>query len=119
MTFKDSLAKFEYEVLAKHIKLNQKEAPSNDYAGSHLRKYIVGMQTGALRQRLMKEFFKQKSTRGKSGYIHLVVNRKRCFLTKDKDLQALIKSGFLVMVREINWGKRNRVSMLTWSGKDV
>lgn len=114
-SFKDTMAKFRYEVLSKYIKQYQTEVPKVGYVGEHLRQYVAGLPTGSIRQGLMKEFFKQKCSSG-DGYIKVTVNKKWCWNTKDKDLQALIKSGFLVMCRGTGWGDRNRYSYVTWSG---
>ena len=63
----------------------------------------------------MKEFYKQKAAIG-DGYVRLAVNGRWFWNTKDKDLQALIKSGFLKVGREVWWGKTNKRTYLSWSG---
>lgn len=113
--FKGMIAKLRYEALCRTIKNNQKEQPKTNLVGAHLREYVAGIPTGHIRQEMMKEFFKQKAANG-DGYVCLAVNGRWFWNTKDKDLQALIKSGFLKVGREVFWGKTNKRTYLSWSG---
>lgn len=110
---KDWQADFRYKCLDANIKENQRVRPKRSLVGQHLRDYVSGIPTGSIRQGLIKEFFKQLNP--VEGTVNLAVDGRWLWNTKDKDLQALIKSGFLVRSRESNGGRSMR-TYLSWSG---
>lgn len=117
--FKECIAKLRYESLVRTVKENQKTPAKSIQNIPRLRELVAGLNCGSVRQNVMMDWFKQYDSdlNGEiHGYVQLAINRRWCWNMKDKDLQALLKNGFLKMSRH-HIGGRAKCTYLTWSGK--
>ena len=119
VSMKEQIAKLRYESLVRTVKENQKTPAKSIHNIPRLGELVAGLNCGAIRQAVMMDWFKQYDSdlNGEvHGYVQLAINRRWCWNTKDKDLQDLLKSGFLKMTRSHIGGRAN-CTYLTWSGK--
>lgn len=105
MTFKEECLKLKHEQALKIMYQNQKTPPSVYPYGQSLRDVVLDMPYGAARQKIIKGWFKQLDRLG-DGFIRLHINKRWLWNSKDQDLKALLKSGYLKIGRE-NRGRCN------------